>query len=122
MNCKATASTGKRCKAKAMKGYDYCFTHNKAVKDKHKAAAKKGGENRKTVYDLDNINISGIDDIPGFIVKIINEVRSGKADVKIVNAQGYLAGHLLKAFDLSDIQKRLDAVEKKINERNQFNS
>ncbi len=41
----------------------------------------------------------------------INEVRSGNIPPNIANTVGYLAGHLLKAIEVSSIDKRLEIVE-----------
>lgn len=119
MNCKAISSNGKHCKASVLKGGDYCYWHSPETKESRAEAGRKGGLNRKKLYDLETIGIEGILDIPKFLIQVINEVRTGKNDIKLGNVQGYLTGHLIKAYvegeqakQIQDILARLDEIEK----------
>lgn len=115
MKCKSKNKKGIQCKAYATDN-GYCFWHSKDHKENARQAQIKGGGNRKTLYDLEEIVISGISDLPEYLVRVINEVRKGEADVKLGNAQGYLAGHLIKAFYNSELEKRIEAIENKLND------
>jgi hypothetical protein len=41
-------------------------------------------------------------------------VRSGKMDTKIANCIVYLSGHMVKIFEISNIEKRLDKLEEMV--------
>jgi hypothetical protein len=44
----------------------------------------------------------------------INKVRSGKMDTKIANCIVYLSGHMVKIFEISNIEKKLDKLEEMV--------
>jgi hypothetical protein len=44
----------------------------------------------------------------------INKVRSGKMDTKTANCIGYLSGHMVKIFEISNIERRLDKLEEMV--------
>lgn len=115
MKCKAKTKNGKQCKAKPMKN-GFCVYHNpdKAVKKKLKQAQISGGKKNKTVSDLDTIEISSIDDIPAITLRVINEVRTGKTDIKMAYAMGYLINVYVKAEELKTDINKVDELEKKL--------
>ena len=41
----------------------------------------------------------------------IIEIRAGKLDPRIANALGYLGGSYLRALEVSDLERRLDALD-----------
>jgi hypothetical protein len=44
----------------------------------------------------------------------INKVRSGKMDTKTANCIVYLSGHMVKIFEISNIEKKLDKLEEMV--------
>jgi hypothetical protein len=50
-------------------------------------------------------------DLCDLLAESIIEIRSGRLDPKIANALGYLGTSYLRALEVSDIQKRLNALE-----------
>lgn len=47
-----------------------------------------------------------------FLAELINEVRDGEIDEPSAKTQGYLAQILVKALEQSDLEKRLEDLEK----------
>jgi len=103
---------GERCQAKAMKGSDYCFTHNPDTQiEKHLAVVKGGLASKKVKLDLEPLSIKTPQEVGKLLEDTINGVRSGEIPPNIANTIGYLAGHALKALEASNLDQRVEMVE-----------
>ena len=115
-HCKAITKKGEHCKSHPLKGKDYCFIHDPENKDKRALALSQGGQTPKKIQvHLDPININTQRDVVLLLCNTINNVRSGCMPPRIANSVGYLAGHLLKALEASDLEKRVEQLEKTLN-------
>jgi general stress protein YciG len=90
VQCKATASSGNRCKAKPHKG-GLCFFHS----DPEKAAelGRKGGRRNRHTYEpaLRPVSVPGsAGDVMRMLAESMAEVRAGKMDPKLGSTLGYL--------------------------------
>jgi len=117
MKCKFIKQNGQQCEAKAIKDSDYCFFHSD--KKQRKLASQKGGQNRiaKQKEPLEVIELEKAEDIKKLLAKVINEVRSGQTDVKVAHCIATLSNYFLKAVEVSDIQNRVEKVERVILEK-----
>lgn len=114
MRCKFTKPNGDQCEANAMKDSVLCFTHNPAVAEKKKAAVSKGGKSpRRNHQPIGAIEINNTKDIVGLIIQTINEVREGTIEVRVANCIFYGTGHLIKAFEIIDLDERITRLEEK---------
>ncbi len=89
-----------------MSGAEYCFVHNPAIPEEERQEARiKGGKANivKVVNPLSEISINGSSDVVYLLTATISEVRNGNLDPRIANTIGYLAGHLLKAFEAKKV-------------------
>ena len=115
-HCKAITKKGKHCKSHPLKGKDYCFIHDPESQEKRSQALSKGGRTPKKIQvHLDPITIVTQKDVVLLLCDTINNVRSGGMPPRIANCVGYLAGHLLKALEASDLEKRVEKLEKALN-------
>jgi hypothetical protein len=109
---------GKQCKSWALTGEDYCFFHSPRKAKARAEARRKGGKHalaeKKQVLQHSNIKIGNTSDVVRLLNETINQVRTGKIEVKIANAVGYLSGICLKALEQGDIEKRLEVLENKL--------
>ena len=122
MKCKHKKSSGKKCNAYAMQGSDFCYSHNPEIsKEAKKLAQSNGGKKNVTILknSFDPIIIKNSKDVPNLLIDTINKVRSGKLEIRIANCIGYLSGHLIKAFEQSDLEKRIEDLETKIEKINE---
>ncbi len=118
MQCKFIKSNKKRCNANAIKNSDFCFSHDPAKKEAKKEAVTKGGKSPKKNYNpLPPVKINDSADVARLLARTINEVRAGAIDLRVANCIGYLSGHLIKALEVSDIENRVEEIEKHIEER-----
>ena len=68
MTCRGKTVGGSSCKANAMSSSKYCFTHNPATKDQHRAATQKGGflsPSKDDITVLPAMELSTVHDIAG---------------------------------------------------------
>lgn len=118
MICRGKTITGSNCKANAMSSSKYCFTHNPATKDQHRAATKKGGSfspSKADVAVLPAMKLSTIHDIADVLADTINRVRTvnkdGSMAIATANAIGHLSGKLIEARKVADLESRLAKLE-----------
>ncbi|MBU4210694.1 hypothetical protein KKC08_05100 [Patescibacteria group bacterium] len=117
MKCKKNIK-GKRCQANAMKDSDYCYFHNPDITANEKRSVQvKGGQNRRVVVSspLPQIKIEKVEDVTKLLVDTINEVRDGRLDCRVANTIGFLTGMVLKSFEVSVLEKRIDKIELTVN-------
>lgn len=123
MQCKYKTIQNGQCEAFAMKNNDFCFTHNPEVKEQHLKAAAKGGTATRDIGNilLPEIQINQPADVVVLLQQTINKVRAvrqdGTMDIRTANCIGYLAGQLIKAIEVSDLESRLGLIEQVIFER-----
>ena len=109
---------GKACNAWAMIDSDFCFTHDPKTKKLKKLAVINGGKgNKKNRHSLEAIEVKNTKDVPGLIIKTINEVRQGLTDVRIANCIFYGSGQLIKAFEIADLEERVSKIEELFSEQ-----
>ena len=102
-----------------MRNSQFCFHHNPDIPDQEKRASQtRGGRaNRaKVEKTAPEISIKTTQDVTVLLAGIINDIRADKIDIRIANCIGYLSGHLLKAMEVSELSKRLEAVEETLNQ------
>lgn len=110
----------KRCKAYAITGSMYCLSHNMEMRDAKHEAVQKGGQAesyKKLDLKLPPFEITQPADVTKAIVQTINELRDGQLPPRIANTVGYLLGIALKAFEVSEIDDKIEAIDRIILER-----
>lgn len=120
MQCKFIKPDGTQCNANAMSGLDYCYTHNPDISDEEKREArKKGGSNRAVVLKapLPVIPIKKIPDVALLIVDTIDRVRAGEMDTRIANCLFIGSDKLMRALEVSELEKRFEELENKVNKQ-----
>jgi hypothetical protein len=118
MICRGRTVAGSSCKANAMSSSKYCFTHNPATKDQHRAATQKGGlfsSSKPNSTVLPAMNLSTVHDIADVLADTINRVRKvdkdGSMAIATANAIGHLSGKLIEARKVADLESRLTKLE-----------
>lgn len=113
MRCKYIKKDKKQCSANAMVDSGFCFTHNPATKEQKRAAVIKGGRmSKKNHSSLQSVQLNQPKDVVNLLNMTINEVRGGEVELRVANCLGYLSGHLIKAFEMADLDERLSKIEK----------
>lgn len=116
MKCCYIKPDNEQCAANAMIGSKFCFSHNPETKEEKIAAVIKGGKALKKNHNaLLPVLLEQPKDTINLLTTTINEVRKGSIELKIANCVGYLSGHLIKAFEITDLEDRVSKIEKTIN-------
>lgn len=114
MNCQLQKKDESKCMANAMSGSPYCYQHNPSVlpHEKRLAQSRGGKANRIVLKEpLPAFRIQKCNDVVELLVTTINEMRSGKIDAKVANCIGVLSGHLMRAFEMANLEERVDEIE-----------
>jgi len=120
MQCSFIKPDGTQCNANAMSGLDYCYTHNPDISnDEKREARQRGGQNRAVAISepLPPLAIVEPNDAVLLIVDTINRVRAGELDIRVANCLGFLTDKLLKAFEVSKLNDRVELIERVILEK-----
>lgn len=123
MQCAFIKSNNEICEANAMHENEFCFLHNPLISAEEKRnMQKRGGESKHlTVLEpLPPIIITQSKDVVSLLTDTINRVRSGELDTRVANCLGVLSGHLLKAFEVAELENRLESIERVILERRNY--
>lgn len=125
MKCEQVMSNGKQCKANAMLNSKFCFTHNPETKNQVKEAGRKGWQvscYNKGLIKADPIDILTDGKMVAYLLAdTINRVRQvgpdGSLDPKTANCIGLLTSKLLSAQKGLEAERRLERIEKALNEQ-----
>ena len=99
-----------------MRDSEYCFFHDPAALEERRAARRTGGIERSkkaAVLPANAVDcpLESVGHICELLGQTINQVRKGIVDPRVGNSVGYLAGIMLKALDMGELEKRLARLE-----------
>lgn len=119
MKCKAKKSDGTRCKANTMYDSNYCFRHNKKVKEQAFQASSNGGKAKRQYHRLGRkMKLETPEDIKKLMSKSINKLWIGEMPANNpAGALGYLAKIFLEAYEKSDLETRIEELEKRLDQQ-----
>lgn len=118
--CILIKKDGKRCGSYPVEGSSYCINHEPRMQEKKLEAVKNGGA--ATSYEklglaLPKMIISNPSDVVGAAVQTVNEVRAGQLPPKVASTIGYLLGIVLKAYEVANLDQRVELIESVLVER-----
>lgn len=119
MKCRFIKSDNIQCSAFAIEGSDYCWRHSPVVAEyEKKSASALGGTNRRVYFptNLPEVVLKNMRDIPPMLVDTLQHLRRGAIDVRLGTAIGYLSNVLMKSYELTDLERRVENVENYIKE------
>ena len=117
MKCEFIKPDGQKCEANAVKGSEFCYFHNPAVSDEEKREAQSNGGKGKALTlpePLPELALTTPDHAVLLIADTISRVRAGTLDIRIANCIGFLSDKLLKAFEISKLNSRVEVIEQVI--------
>jgi len=111
--CKHILDDGERCNAYALKNKDYCFSHDPESQEEKALAVRNGGLVKQIRINgkLQTIDVKTPKDVVKVLSTTIAEVREGKLPPQIANTIGFLSGHLLRAFEIAEINDKVKEVK-----------
>ena len=120
MKCEFIKPDGTKCEAHAMKNSEFCYFHNPNISDEEKREAQSNGGKTKALTlkePLPELALIKPDDAVLLIADTISRVRAGALDIRTANCLGFLSDKLLKAFEVSQLNGRVEIIERVIAER-----
>lgn len=113
--CSATTKSGRHpCQAAAVHGTRFCALHA----DPARAAelGRMGGLKNRHYVDIDPVTIAPPttpEDVKNLLAQAIVDVRAKRLDPRTASTLTYMSGVLLKAFESTDLERRLALLEQK---------
>jgi len=114
--CKGTTKSGQGCRAWAVKGSDFCQSHDPALAAERRAWRSAGGKARATpegepvkLLDVGDVR-QGLSATVGSTWQLQNTAERSRALCQL-----YLAA--LRTFELGDLERRVQALEQVQEER-----
>lgn len=120
MRCKFIKPDGQNCEAHAIKDSEFCYFHNPDISDEEKREAQSNGGKTKALTlkePLPDLPIAKPEDAVLLVADTIKRVRAGTLDIRTANCLGFLSDKLLKAFETSRLNDRLEVIERVILEK-----
>ena len=116
MRCQARRRDGSPCKADAHPGKRFCCFHNPALAAERTEGRRKGGVARTRTAvtlpaDTPDLPLRSVGDIVRALGLTFNHVRTGRLDARVGNCLGVLAGVLLRAVEVGELEERIAALE-----------
>lgn len=116
MRCQYIKSNKIKCQAFAQKDREFCFRHDPTSNEAKLVASSKGGQNRALQgFYGKAVRLETPEDVKRFLGKVINAVWAEGVPVPVGSSMGFLTRCWLDAYETSDVVKRLDEIEEKIN-------
>jgi hypothetical protein len=112
--CKVKTAKGKRCTMPALKGSQYCFTHDPAHQAERARARKLGGFNRRTAARVSGdepIKIESTADVLKLINAVIADTWAQDNGAARSRALLACADVAIKALTMTDLEVRIAALE-----------
>ncbi|MEK7458333.1 MAG: hypothetical protein AAB612_02505 [Patescibacteria group bacterium] len=118
MQCQSTKSNGKPCKAQAVNESEFCFSHDPALREAKLEAVTNGGKARRQYLSINHpIEIKTIEDIKQLLAETIQGVWAGTISARQpANTLGFLARCYLDVYEKIEVEGRIIAIEKKLEE------
>jgi len=123
MKCIFTKDNGEQCNANAMSRGEFCYFHNPAISDEEKREAQSNGGKTKALTlkePLPELALAKPDDAILLIADTISRVRAGTLDIRTANCLGFLSDKLLKAFEVSKLNDRVEIIEQVIQRKTKY--
>jgi hypothetical protein len=108
--CAAIKPDGARCKARAMKGSQWCFNHHPSYQEQRQRNASKGGKRGGRGRPARS-GAEGLQDIKDLLKSLTDDVLSGDLERATAIAANQLLNTSLRAIELERRWKELETVE-----------
>jgi hypothetical protein len=122
MKCEFIKPDETKCEAHAIKDSEFCYFHNPDISDEDKREAQSNGGKTKALTlkePLPVLPIAKPEDAVLLVADTINRVRAGTLDIRTANCLGFLSDKLLKAFETSRLNDRVEIIERVVLEKKQ---
>lgn len=119
MKCTTIKPDGTKCQANAIHDSKSCFRHDQAMRNQAYRASSEGGRAKRQYHALGGpTRLENPKDIQNLIARAINSLWTGKMPAgNPAGALGYLSKIFLEAYEKSELEVRIEQLEKRMDER-----
>ena len=111
--CAAIKPDGARCKARAMKGSQWCFNHHPDCSEERRHNASKGGKRGGRGRPASS-GAEGLRDIKDLLKNLTENVLSGDVERATAIAANQLLNTSLRAIELERKWKEIEELESRL--------
>ena len=105
------------CKGWPVRGSTYCFAHDPGSQQKRNIARQRGGKTSTAPLVLDEtFSLQTIPEVKDMLQRVTNASLRGEIDLNRARTAGYLASLIITCLKDYDLEKRMEAIEAKIEE------
>lgn len=120
--CAAKNKKGLPCRAPALTGSKFCFTHDPANANARAAAHSAGGRARhgRTIGPIqpgEPVTLASLSDVVRLLESEVNHVLGLEISLSRAQTISRLALSFIKAFEVSELETRLAALESALQEK-----
>jgi hypothetical protein len=103
-------------------GSEFCFWHDPDLTEERRRARAKGGHARhgrtvKPPNGRDPVTVKVAGDVLPLLERAVNDVLALENSIARARAIGYLAGQVIRAFEVTELQQRVEALELALSKR-----
>lgn len=114
--CGARRVDGQPCQSWAVKGSPFCMAHDPLRAAAMAVARAEGGRARHgrrvgRVGEQAPVNLASLDDVLSLLAEAVNEVRGMEPSINKARAVGYLASVWADCYEVSELARRIEALE-----------
>jgi len=116
-NCKATTRGGRPCQAFPVAGSDFCFWHDPSRAAQRTLARKKGGRarhGRRLSTTGEIVKLGSVADVVALLEGAVGDLLELENSVARARAVATLAGVVVKALEVSELEDRIARLEDKV--------
>jgi hypothetical protein len=111
--CGATSKNGQQCRALALAGSPFCFSHAPERAQERAEARKRGGFNSSTAARLQRLIPARLISIYDVLEASLLEVHDGKLEPARATAMAAISRAMVTILTAGELEERLRAVEQK---------
>ena len=121
-SCEFVKQNGEPCHAPALRGSQLCYWHDPALATQRAEARKKGGINRRVSKRSSDrrYSIRAVDDVLTVLEDALNDVVGLENSHSRARTIGYLSGIALKAIEVGELENRVAALEKRLDQQKKW--
>jgi hypothetical protein len=104
------------CKAHPLKNGNYCFAHDPGRQEERKKERSRGGKTSMApkIFENERFSLQSIPEVKDMLERVTNATLNGEIDLGRARTAGYLASLILSCLKDYDLEKRMEAIEAKL--------
>jgi len=115
--CEARRHNGEPCRMPPLQGSRFCWAHDPSKAKERAEARKRGGfMAHRPAGDVGEVDLRDVRSVLALIERAIRDTLALKNSVPRNRAIGSLAATALKALEIGELERRIEALERALEE------